>query len=268
MIDENKIINLIGLQIQSVIDDNQELFSGYDFTLTNELQFVKDKKNFQELKNNPKKIFIVVKFLPATINYGQTLLPILINAIGEKNKLDVSYRLLIEYAERYNLEFSQDGTTKQYYQSPTVLSNFNEIGDGYRSLLSLSGTFQISENINDFELIYKNDNKTYTVPAISTSGSFDIQLESQAFYDTSDTTTSTGKVGTMVVNCTCYMEDTELVNRCLKIATKVLGVNTSFTFDLIFRNGLKIENATFKMANFSFEKNIGNLPVCTMTFTN
>lgn len=273
MINEDEILNLIGTQIQSVLDSNQEYFSGYNFTITNELQYVKDKrKNETQLKNNPKAIFIVVKFLPATLNYGQTLMPVVFNVIGEKNKLDTCYRLLIEYAEKYNLAFNEDGTIKQYYSSPTVLSNFNEIGDGYRSLITLSGTFQISENSNDFTLYYKylDDDvlKTYEVPAISLNGSFDVQLESQAFYDVSDTTTSVGKVGTMVLNCTCYLTDTVLVNQCLKIATKVLGVNTSFTFDLKFKNGLEIENATFKMANFTFEKSIGNLPVCTITFTN
>lgn len=272
MIDEKQILELIGTQIQSVINNNADEYEGYKFSITNELMYVKDKKRFEELKNNPKQIFIVVKFLPATLNYGQVLMPVLINAIGEKNKLEKCYHLLMEYAEIYNLEFNVDKTIKQYYQSPTVLSNFNEIGDGFRSLISLSGTFQISENSNDFELVYKytedNVSKSIIVPAISLNGSFDVQLESQAFYDVSERTTSTGKVGTFVINCTCYLDDTVLVNKCLKIATKQLSVNTTFNFDLVFKNGLNLENETFKMANFTFEKSIGNLPVCTITFTN
>ena len=99
MINENEILQLIGTQVQSIINENQEVFAGYNFTITNELQFVKNKKNKDELKNNPKTIFIVIKFLPATLNYGQVLMPIIINAMAEKNKLDVCYRLLIEYAE-------------------------------------------------------------------------------------------------------------------------------------------------------------------------
>jgi hypothetical protein len=272
MIDETQILNLIGVQIQTIIDNNQTDYEGYKFSITNEIMYVKDKQRLEALKNNPKQIFIVIKFLPATINYGQVLMPVLINAIGEKNKLEKCYHLLMEYAETYNLEFNVDKTIKQYYQSPTVLSNFNEIGDGFRSLISLSGTFQISENSNDFDLYFKytvdEQEVSYLVPAISLNGSFDIQLESQAFYDVSERTTSTGKVGTFVINCTCYLDDTELVNECLKIATKQSSVNTTFNFDLVFKNGLSLEDETFKMANFTFEKSIGNLPVCTITFTN
>lgn len=259
MIDEQEILNLIATQLNKVIKNNEEVFDGYNFTISNELQFIKEKK-----KNNPKQIFIVVKFLQATINYGQVLMPILINAIAEKNKMDVCYRLLIEYAETYNLEFNNDETIKQYYSSPVVLSNFGEIGDGFRSLLTMSGTFQISENSNDFDVYYNGEK----IPAISVNGSFDIQLESQAFYGAGDITTSNGKVGTFVVNITAYLDASELVNECIDVATNRVSVNTDFILDVKFKNGRKLSNTRFVLSNFTFEKNIGNLPVCTMTFTN
>lgn len=274
MINENEILQLIGTQVQSIINENQEVFAGYNFTITNELQFVKNKKNKDELKNNPKTIFIVIKFLPATLNYGQVLMPIIINAMAEKNKLDVCYRLLIEYAETYNLVFNNDKTIKQYYSSPTVLSNFNEIGDGFRSLINMSGTFQISENSNDFDVEISDDtDNPIEIPAISVNGSFDVQLDSQAFYDVDDTTTSIGKVGTFVMNITMYLSDTDLPNKCLAIVTKNTtiapdGVNTTFHFNVKFKNGMSLNNISFKLANFSFEKRIGDLPACTLTFTN
>lgn len=271
MIDENKILNLIGSQIQLVIDNN-EGWNEYDFTLTNELQYVKDKKNKEKLKNNPKQIFLVVKFLPATLNYGQVLMPIIINAIGEKNKLDVCYNLLIQFAETFNLEFNVDKTIKQYYSSPTVLSNFNEIGDGYRSLITLSGTFQISENANQVDVYSNDDNEEKEIPCISSSVSFDVQLDSQSFYGVSDRTKSRGRLGTVVLNITTYLIDDDFCNKCLKV---MLGSDeypehsdTSFYFNLKFKNGLKMNKTEFKLANFTFEQRIGELPVCTMTFTN
>ena len=46
------------------------------------------------------------------------------------------------------------------------------------------------------------------------------------------------------------------------------GSDTSFYFDLLFKNGLKLNRQEFKLANFTFEQRIGELPVCTVTFTN
>lgn len=259
MIDENKIIQLIGVQLQKIIDKDDK-YKTYDFTLTNELQFVKDKKNGEKLKNNPKQIFVVVKFLPATLNFGQTLMPIIVNAIAEKNKLDICYNLLIEYAEAYNLEFNVDETIKQYYSTPSVLSNFNEIGDGYRSLINMTGTFQISENSNFFEITYNSE----TVPSISQSISYDVQLESNVFYGKNDRTTSRGRVGTFVLNVTMYLTKDGLPNDAFK-ATKDCDV--SFDFIIKFKNGV-VFTETCKLANFAFEQNIGEIPVCTLTFTN
>lgn len=259
MIDENKIINLIGMQLQKIVDSDDK-YKEYDFTLTNELQFVKDKKNGDRLKNNPKQIFIVVKFLPATLNFGQTLMPIIVNAIAEKNKLDICYNLLIEYAESYNLEFNSDETIKQYYSSPSVLSNFNEIGDGYRSLINMTGTFQISENSNSFEISYNNTK----VQAISQSISYDVQLESNTFYGKSDRTVSRGRVGTFTLNVTMYLTKDGLPD----VALKSMGdCDTTFDLKITFKNGITLSE-TCKLANFAFEQNIGELPVCTMTFTN
>ncbi len=274
MIDENKILSLIGTQLQTIINNNKDTFDGYSFTITNEMQFVKDKRKKEDLKNNPKMIFIVVKFLPATLNYGQTLMPIVVNAIAEKNKLDVCYNLLIQYAETYNLQFNNDETIRQYYSSPVVLSNFNEIGDGYRSLINLSGTFQISENANQVYVEYINDNNiVIDVPVISSTLSYDIQLESQSFYGVTDRTKSRGRVGTLCLNLAMYLTDEELCNKALKIMLQYNSdypkrSDTSFFFNLIFKNGLKEEKLEFKLANFTMEQKIGELPVCTMTFTN
>lgn len=274
MIDEDKILELFGTQLQTIINGNKEAYEGYTFTITNEMQFVKNKKNKEDLKNNSKQIFIVIKFLPATLNYGQVLMPIVVNAIAEKNKLDVCYNLFIQYAETYNLQFNDDETIRQYYSSPVVLSNFNEIGDGYRSLINLSGTFQISENANQVDVGYITDTEeVIQVPAISATLSYDIQLESQSFYGVSDRTQSRGRVGTLCLNLTMYLTDEELCNKALKI---MLGYNeeypkssdTSFYFNLTFKNGLKMDKQEFKLANFTTEQRLGELPVCTMTFTN
>lgn len=272
MINDDELLSLIGTELRSIIQSDLETFGEYDFTLTNEIQFVKDKKAKNELKNNPKQVFIVIKFYPATLNFGQTLLPIQLDVISEKNKLDVSRRLLTLFAETYNLEFNSDKTIKQYFQSPSVMSNFNEIGDGYRSLLTLRGTLQISENANLSTLKYVNGLEQIELPLITFGMSFDIQLDTQSLYGESNLTKSWARVGTNVITFTMYLTDTLFLNRVLAIVNKDFttmpnGINTDFPFVLGFKNGITI-NTTMKLANVGIQQNIAELPVVSLTFTN
>ena len=269
MINEDEILELVGIELKSIIQSDLETFGQYDFTLTNELQYVKKKKD----KSNPKQVFVVLKFYPATLNFGQTLLPIQLDVISEKNKLDVSKRLLTLFAETYNLEFNADKTIKQYFQSPSVMSNFNEIGDGYRSLLTLRGTLQISENANLSTLKYVIDSETQVeLPLITFGMSFDIQLDTQSMYNESNFTKSWARVGTNIMTFTLYLTDTTFLNRILAIITKDFitmpnGINTDFSFILGFKNGITL-NTTMKLANAGIQQNIAELPVISLTFTN
>ena len=122
-----------------------DFYNGYFVTVAEEQDFnrIMDK--------SPNHIYIVVKFLSASINYGQLLLPITITAISEDRKLNVCKKLLFEYSDINNLKLSNDETIKQFYTSPQVMSNFEEIYDGYRSLLTLSGTFLINRNANPYK---------------------------------------------------------------------------------------------------------------------
>lgn len=273
MIDYENIMELIGVELKSIINSDNENFGKYNFTLTNEIQFVKDKKNKEALKNNPNQVFIVLKFYPATLNFGQTLLPIQLDVISEKNKLDTCKRLLTIFAETYNLEFNSEQTIKQYYQSPSVMSNFNEIGDGYRSLLTLRGTLQISENANLSTLKYVVDSQTQVeLPLITFGMSFDIQLDTQSMYNEDNVTKSWARVGTNVITFTMYLTDTTFLNRVLAIINKDFttmpnGINTDFGFILAFKNGITI-NTTMKLANVGIQQNIAELPVASLTFTN
>lgn len=265
-IDEDKILNLIGTGIVNIINSD-EVYKKYTFELTNELQYVNKKK-----EENPHKIFLVVKLLPATLNFGQTLLPIIIDAVAEKNKLDITRRLLMSFAEMYNLEWNSDQTIKQYYTTPVVLANFQEIGNGYRSLVTMSGTLQICEDANFYTLTYNytedEQAKTESVPMITSGLSFNNQLDTQSFYDTSNITKSKARVGTLVVNFSLYFVNNKLLKKVLDVMTKAISNNTDFNFTIAFKNGTTMSSVLMKLASFSLEENIGEIPVCNLTFTN
>lgn len=271
MIDEAKILNLIGVELQSILSSNVATFEKYSFEICNEQMFYK-----KDLKNTKNTIFIVVKYYPATLNFGQILMPIQLDVVSEANKLEIAKRLMCAFAETYNLEFNDDYTIKQYYQSPSVLSNFNEIGFNYRSLLTMRGTLQISENSNlirSISLVGGTDlNPTYTDLGFITSNvSFDVQLETQSLYGEDNVTKSWARVGTLVLNFSIYLTNDEFCNTILYIISKNTtgapnGISTPFKLRVLFKNNIVILQE-FKLANATLQQNMGELPVINLTFT-
>lgn len=265
MIDKQEILDIIAIQFNNIINANKEYYNGYTFLIEEEQQFLREKDK------QGKKIFLVVKLLPATINFGQTLLPIIIEAVSERNSLDICHNLMISYAEVYNLTSNDEETIKQYYSMPSILSNFNAFDSGYRSLLSMTGTFQITENQNNFKIKVNGENNDY-LPTITSNISFNVQLETNGLFNQDDITSSKARVGTTVINFTMYFTNTDFCNKVLGIWLKDKvnypdGLNTDFNFDIVFTNGLGMTNQAFKLNNFGIQSNLGELVVASFTFT-
>lgn len=149
MIEFKNILRMIENQFNEIIHSGDCVYKGFHVSVAEEQDF-----NRIKCQDDTNHIYIVVKFLAADINYGQVLLPITITAVSEDRKLDVCKRLLFEFADRNNMKIDENSTIKQFYTSPQVMSNFEEIYDGYRSLLYLSGVFTINENANPYEFYY------------------------------------------------------------------------------------------------------------------
>lgn len=260
-----KIMELLTKQFAEIMAKDSEFYGNYHIYLSNEQQYVKEKNREKDA------IYIIVKFLPASLNFGQTILPITINAMAERNKIEVCQKLLLEFAQTYNLTTNDEQTIKQTYTSPANSANFNEVFDGFRSLFYMSGTFLMSENSNPYRLYVSGEKEE--VQCITAGVNFDIQLDSQPFFTSDNFTKSVGMYGTFTINFTTYLTNSDLINKALAVALKDLpkqpnGVNETFDFDIVFKNGLKIENVAFKLVNFSVQQNLGEMPVASLTFTN
>lgn len=148
---QNSIIQMIRNQLTELMEENYNLYKDYDVKIAKEQDFDKHMKNGQI---KAKTIYVVIKFGGASINFGQTVLPVTFTVLSEQNKCDIAYTLLTDYVNKYNLESNQDLTIKQVYESPSVSSNFNVAFEGYRSVLNVTAFFVISENANFFEYWY------------------------------------------------------------------------------------------------------------------
>lgn len=255
----DEILELIRKQFMLIIMNN-EVYKDIKLYISNEQQFVKEK-------NREKgAIYVVVKFIQGSLNFGQTILPVQFDVIAEKNKIELTQQLLFEYANTYNLTLDEEGLIKQIYTTPSIANNFNEVFDGFRSLLYFTGTFVISNNALNCDIYYKGKK----LELITNSITFNVNLDSQAFYNTQNFTKSLGLVGTMTLTIASYFINDEICIDVLKMIKKDLGVNNSFVFTLEFKNsnGVKLENVEFKLVTFVSQENIGEAPMMSMTFTN
>lgn len=275
LIEVEKILDLLENELGNVIADDEEYYSELNFVLSNEQQYVK------ESKRQKNTLYIVVKFMPATINFGQVVLPITMTAVSEHNNLEKCQRLLLDFSQYWNLKTIgvSDYSVYQIYSSPSVISNFNEVYDGFRSVFSMSGTFLISKNSNECTLyFYTGDDTTEKIESISSQINFSIQLDPQAFYNTQNRTESVAQVGTLAVGVTAYLVSSgdplnpNLFDKILYIICKNTtfapdGVNTTFYFDIKYKNGITLTKVPFKLASFSQQQTIGEIPLATVSFT-
>lgn len=281
-------MDIIKEQFVTVMSGDPDFYSQYKIILSNEQQYVKNKDR------DPRAIYIVVKFMPGSINFGQMLYPINFNALGEADKLDVVQRLLLEYAQTFNLgeekkwtdtETNDNYIAKQIYTQPQSLSNFNGTWNEFRSLFYMTGTFLIGKNsmpitgVRYYDSLDAEENTGIDIDFIATSWDFTIQLDSQAFYGTDSRTTSKSKIGTLSFSMTSYATNNALCNKIRAIAfhNKTIapnGIKEKFYFKLVFADStFAIGTETngrmeFHLANATSPQNIGEFPLIAMTFTN
>ena len=130
----------------------------------------------------PNKIYIVIKYLTSSIEFGAEIQPIQLLILTEQNGMQEAKDLFDAYATSHNWLSFKVGNTfiKQQYSSPVVMSNFNEVAYGYRSVLYVSATLYIIDNLMDItdlkvaidptNIANYNTNNTYYVGDLAKYG--------------------------------------------------------------------------------------------------
>lgn len=275
MIEPQVIMDMLTRQFLEIMSNDYAYYKKYQIELSREQYYVRNTER------DPRKIYIVVKFLESDINYNQVTMPINFNIIAEKNKIDVCQRLLLEFAQTYNLRQEKNGNSiiRQVYSSPTVMTNFIDVQDGLRSLLFMSGTFLISENMNPVKIYvseteYVDDNgNREELDYVNFSSTFDVQTDPQAYFNSNNRTITTNKVATFSFSVTVYNTTTSyLLNKVMDIEfedfdSQPLDIETPFYFDLEYENGKTYKDKAFKLVNVTRQNVIANMPTVSLTFT-
>ena len=182
-----EILTLIQGQLMEHMN-SEEYFAKYKGTkiiLSKEQQFMKQKDK------DPNAIYIVVRFGAADVMFRQTVLPATIVVLTQQNKVDLAYDLMYEYSQRFTLVRANNDTIQQVYESPSMSGNFNEVYEGFRSVVTMTAAFVIGKNSNEYKVYYyytegEGDNELVLaeeIPMVSTTFSFVGSPDTQAFYN-------------------------------------------------------------------------------------
>ena len=141
--------------------------SDFTFEVCTEQAFVKIKKL------DPNTVYVVIKYLSSTNTLNAITQPIQLIVSCEQNQIQVSQIVFSKLVVTHNFEAIIDSGTyiKQDYREPVVLSNFNDTSYGYRTIMYISATLFIMEDVTDISV---------TVDGVTHDNSFSITTGTSA----------------------------------------------------------------------------------------
>lgn len=108
---------------------------------------------FLKKQLEPSTIYVVIKYLSTTNTLNAVTQPVQLLVFCEQNQIQASQIIFRKFVESHNFEVIKEPGiyVKQDYREPVVLSNFNEVSYGYRTIMYISGTLYIMEGIIDID---------------------------------------------------------------------------------------------------------------------
>ena len=231
-----EILTLIQGQLMEHMNSEEyfDKYKGTKIILSKEQQFIKQKDK------DPNAIYIVVRFGAADVMFRQTVLPATIIVLTQQNKVDLAYDLMYEYSQRFTLVRANNDTIQQVYESPSMSGNFNEVYEGFRSVVTMTAAFVIGKNSNEYKVYYyytegEENNKlelAEEIPMVSTTFSFVGSPDTQAFYNKNNFVESVVSFGAVSLGFTTFvLSDSKLINDVLDILGETNSATSSFIYD-------------------------------------
>lgn len=250
---------------------NASGLSDFEFEVDSEQAFLK-KKDL-----DPNVIYVLTRDLQNENQIGIDTQPVQILILAEQNSLDVAKAFFSEFAEKYNWKVYSDSTSeiwvKQQYSDPVVLSNFNTVAYGYRSVLYMSATLFIMREVVDLKDLLI-DNTKFTV--LSFDLTYNMTPNTQQL-------TSIGKyigesvksISTMALSITIPVVKSDLITKVLKILDEadgpaaaddyLYGGNEDFEFDF-YLGEYHFAHKKLKLISANFGAAVNDVPAVQLGF--
>lgn len=294
-IDYEQVILMIKEGLANVIEqDEMGRYSKLNICISNEQFYIKQRDSEEGLARDT--VYMVVKFGSSTVDYGVTVLPLSIIAISEQNHCELCQRLLQDFTVTANMGYNNTESIQQFYESPAVNSNFNEMYEGFRSILTVSGSFVISESANPFTLSWFDPESAKWQEVYFINGDIDanFQTDPKPFYSSNNYTRSINTLGTVTFNISSVLlSDNAFYDKMLDFIAKKnnytidldptsstylkrvqkqnpdgVNVNKDLIFKIKFKKSEQELIDIFKVANIKVQQVLKKIPMTTMVFTN
>lgn len=249
----------------------------YEYFITEKLNQIKNTNNydinievaseqaFAKIKTfKPNTIYVIIKKLASTLTYNITTQPVQILTIAEQNQLDITKALLESFVNTYNWTTDLDNTTyvKQQYSSPVVLSNFNEVSYGYRSIVYVTGTLYVMEDVVDIDTL-EIDGTEYK--PLTFGFSYQMTGNTQAV-GTSILAETVKSVATFTVTLSVPLLNDDLCNKVRQIMNGTLSGNTNFLFEITYTTGTANIESNMKLINAQLQTAPNTAPSLNLSF--
>lgn len=201
--------------------------------------FVSEEQSFAKMDElTPDSIYVVIKYLSSDIQYYTETVPIQILVLSEQNSLEKAQMLMNKFSTDNNWQLIIEGTThiKQQYNSPVVLNNYVEVAYGYRSVLYVTGTLYIMENVVDVTDVTIDDEE---IKPLSFNISYSMSTNTQQL-QSEEIASSLKTVSTFALTLGIPMRELKtnpgLITKVMKIIDEQYSGNTAFVIK--FKCGL------------------------------
>lgn len=244
--------------------DNEEKFQGLRFSLDDEQAFLKN-----EALDTDTDLFIVVQYGEASTSLDSCVLALTFTVLGLQNEITLARDFLSCFATRNNLKEIGEGITLNV-NTPNVSSNFNEAGNGYRSLCTMQGLLIIGVGMANFgTLTYiDDDGEEHMIPVLNFQDNATNNLAPQVYGNTYGRTASYAVSQTYTFTISTYSIDNALIRKVNDIKYgNASKENTDFKFTLALSNGQGFAKRAFKLSNATYAHSIGNIDGVGLTFT-
>lgn len=216
----------------------------------------------------PKTITVVIKFLSDTKLFSVRTQPVQTLVITEENGIGVANSIFSRFAEIYNFAIVSHGTTyvKHMYSSPTVLSNFNLIGIGLRTVLYVNTTLFILEDVMDITDLEIDGEK---IQLLSATIGYTMTGDTQPFGGGYAKTEKNFSTFTMVVTVPCVKNN--FTEKCVKLMNMGKGTPDYPYFDASFDVSFSVAELEFefdmKLTGATLTTAANNVPSLQLSFT-
>lgn len=211
---------------------------------TNRIEVSTEQAYIKKKTLDPNTIYFIVKFLSATNTYEGQVKSVQIIALSEENDISHTEAIMNSFCVDHNYLLANiDGkAVKQEYTTPVVMSNFNEVSYGYRSVIYLSGTlFIMNSGVYDIENLTIDPAGTYNgkIKTLSSSISYSMSGNTQPI-GTNKLATTVKNIATLSISFTiASMSDNQT------LIQKIMNISSGTTDDTTFAVSFTLSGVSF-----------------------